>query len=142
IPIARLAERRSRVNIITIAVVIWSGFTAACGAAHSFLHLLLLRVGVGVGEAGLSPPAHSLISDYYEPRKRASALSIYSFGIPLGTMFGAVAGGWIAQNLDWRAAFVIVGLPGLLVALLIKLFVKEPPRGHSDRELAGLPDVE
>ncbi|MCC7268231.1 MAG: MFS transporter [Caulobacteraceae bacterium] len=143
IPIARLAERRSRVNIITVAVVIWSGFTAACGMAHSFLQLLLLRVGVGVGEAGLSPPAHSLISDYYEPKKRASALSIYSIGIPLGSMFGAVAGGWIAQNLDWRAAFVIVGLPGLLVALLIKLFVKEPPRGHSDRELAGpLPDVE
>lgn len=136
IPIARLAERHSRVNIITIAIVIWSGFTALCGLAGNFFQLLLFRVGVGVGEAGLSPPAHSLISDYFEPKRRASALSIYSFGIPLGTMFGAVAGGWIAQNLDWRAAFMIVGLPGILVAILLKVFVKEPPRGHADRELS------
>ena len=136
IPIARIAERRSRVNIITIAIVIWSAFTALCGMATSFLQLLLFRVGVGVGEAGLSPPAHSLISDYFEPKKRASALSIYSFGIPLGTMFGAVAGGWIAQNLDWRMAFMMVGLPGILVAILLKVFVKEPPRGYSDRLVA------
>ncbi|HVK42519.1 MAG TPA: MFS transporter, partial [Phenylobacterium sp.] len=111
IPIARLAERRSRVNIITIAIIVWSGFTALCGLATNFFQLMLFRVGVGVGEAGLSPPAHSLISDYFEPKRRASALSIYSFGIPLGTMFGAVAGGWIAQNLDWRMAFMLVGLP-------------------------------
>lgn len=136
IPIARLAERHSRVNIITIAIVVWSGFTALCGMATSFLQLLLFRVGVGVGEAGLSPPAHSLISDYFEPKKRASALSIYSFGIPLGTMFGAVAGGWIAQNLDWRMAFMMVGLPGVIVAILLKVFVKEPPRGYSDRLIA------
>ena len=136
IPIARIAERHSRVNIITIAIVIWSGFTALCGMATSFLQLLLFRVGVGVGEAGLSPPAHSLISDYFEPKKRASALSIYSFGIPLGTMFGAVAGGWIAQNLDWRMAFMMVGLPGVIVAILLKVFVKEPPRGYSDRLIA------
>lgn len=136
IPIARLAERHSRVNIITIAIVIWSGFTALCGMATNFVQLMLFRVGVGVGEAGLSPPAHSLISDYFEPRKRASALSIYSFGIPLGTMFGAAAGGWIAQNLDWRMAFMIVGLPGIIVAVLLKVFVKEPPRGYSDKVLA------
>jgi MFS family permease len=136
IPIARLAERRSRVNIITIAIVVWSGFTVLCGVATSFFQLLLFRVGVGVGEAGLSPPAHSLISDYFEPKKRASALSIYSFGIPLGTMFGAVAGGWIAQNLDWRMAFFLVGLPGIIVAILLKIFVKEPPRGYSDRLVA------
>ncbi len=135
IPIARLAERRSRVNIITIAIVVWSGFTALCGLATSYLQLLLFRVGVGVGEAGLSPPAHSLISDYFEPGKRASALSIYAFGIPLGTMFGAVAGGWIAQNVSWQAAFLLVGLPGVAVALLIKLVVKEPPRGWADREM-------
>ncbi|MET3528201.1 spinster family MFS transporter [Phenylobacterium koreense] len=136
IPIARVAERGSRVNIITIAIVIWSGFTALCGMAHSFVQLMLFRVGVGVGEAGLSPPAHSLISDYFEPRKRASALSIYSFGIPLGSMIGAVAGGWIAQNLSWRMAFMLVGLPGVIVAILIKVFVKEPPRGYSDRLIA------
>lgn len=142
IPIARVAERRNRVNIISLAIVIWSGFTALCGMANNFLTLVLFRLGVGVGEAGLSPPAHSLISDYFEPRKRASALSIYSFGIPLGTMFGAVAGGWIAQNVSWRAAFVIVGLPGILVALAIKLFIKEPPRGYSDMAPADTPILE
>lgn len=134
IPIARLAERKSRVNIIAISIVIWSAFTALCGTATSYIHLLLYRVGVGVGEAGLSPPAHSLISDYFEPKKRASALSIYAFGIPLGTMFGAMAGGWIAENVSWQAAFMMVGLPGVLVALAIKLVVKEPPRGWSDRQ--------
>ncbi|KSB87946.1 MFS transporter [Caulobacter vibrioides] len=132
IPIARLAERWNRVSIISISLVIWSGFTALCGTAASFAQLALYRFGVGVGEAGCSPPSHSLISDYYEPKSRASALSIYSFGIPLGTMFGAVAGGWLAQELSWRAAFVIVGLPGILLAILVKLIVKEPPRGHSD----------
>lgn len=137
IPIARLAERWNRVNIITIAIVVWSGFTALCGTATSFLQLLLFRVGVGVGEAGLSPPAHSLISDYFEPRKRATALSIYSFGIPLGTMFGAMAGGMIAEHLSWQAAFMVVGLPGVMVAIAIKVFIKEPPRGWSDRQVAA-----
>lgn len=136
VPIARLAERRSRVDIIAVAIVVWSGFTALCGTATSYVQLLLYRVGVGVGEAGLSPAAHSLISDYFEPRKRASALSIYAFGIPLGTMFGAIAGGWIAQNVSWQAAFMLVGLPGVLVAVAIKVLVKEPPRGWADKQLA------
>jgi MFS family permease len=134
IPIARLAERFSRVNIISAAIVVWSAFTALCGTAGSFAMLGLYRFGVGVGEAALSPPAHSLISDYYEPKKRASALSVYSFGIPLGTMVGAVAGGWLAQNFSWRVAFYLVGLPGVLIAIAIKLLVKEPPRGHSEPE--------
>lgn len=132
IPIARLAERFNRVTIISVSLVIWSGFTVLCGAATSFAQLALYRFGVGVGEAGCSPPSHSLISDYYEPKKRASALSIYSFGIPLGTMFGAVAGGWLAQEFSWRVAFVIVGVPGILLALIVKLVIKEPPRGHSE----------
>ena len=132
IPIARMAERWNRVTIISVSLVVWSGFTALCGAATSFAQLALFRFGVGVGEAGCSPPSHSLISDYYEPKKRATALSIYSFGIPLGTMFGAVAGGWLAQEFSWRVAFVIVGLPGILLALIVKLVVKEPPRGHSE----------
>lgn len=136
IPIARLAERTSRVNIMAIAIVVWSAFTALCGTATSYVQLLLFRVGVGIGEAGLSPPAHSLISDYFEPKKRATALSIYSFGIPLGTMFGAMAGGWIAEHLSWQAAFMVVGLPGVLVAVAIKLFIKEPPRGWADSQLA------
>jgi MFS family permease len=141
IPIARLAERFSRVSIISAAIVIWSAFTALCGTAGSFTTLAAYRFGVGVGEAGLSPPAHSLISDYFEPKKRASALSVYSFGIPLGTMLGAVAGGWLAQNFSWRVAFMIVGLPGVLIALAIKLVIKEPPRGHSEPDAVALEGV-
>jgi len=132
IPIARLAERWNRVSIISLALVVWSGFTVACGFAGNFLALLAMRVGVGIGEAGCSPPSHSLISDYFEPRRRASALSIYAFGIPLGAMIGAVAGGWLAKSFGWRIAFMAVGLPGLILAFLLKLLVKEPPRGHAD----------
>ncbi|WP_421738746.1 spinster family MFS transporter [Caulobacter sp.] len=132
IPIARMAERWNRVTIISVSLVIWSGFTALCGSAASFVQLAAYRFGVGIGEAGCSPPSHSLISDYYAPKQRATALSIYSFGIPLGTMFGAVAGGWLAQEFSWRVAFVIVGLPGILLAVIVKLVIKEPPRGHSE----------
>jgi len=135
IPIARLAERFSRVNIITFAIIVWSGFTALCGTATNFATLAAYRFGVGFGEAGLSPPSHSLISDYFEPKKRATALSIYSFGIPLGTMIGAVAGGYLAQNFSWRIAFMIVGLPGVAIALLIRFVIKEPPRGHSEPDV-------
>ena len=134
IPIARLAERFSRVNIISAAILIWSGFTALCGTAGSFATLAAYRFGVGFGEAGLSPPSHSLISDYFEPKKRASALAIYAFGIPLGAMFGAIAGGYLAQNFSWRIAFMLVGLPGVLIALAIKVLIKEPPRGHSEAD--------
>ncbi len=134
IPIARFAERFSRVNIISGAIVIWSAFTALCGLATSFFMLGAFRFGVGVGEAGLSPPSHSLISDYYEPKRRASALSVYSFGIPLGTMLGAIIGGYLAQNFSWRIAFMVVGIPGVLVAIAIRLLIKEPPRGHSEPE--------
>ena len=142
IPIARFAERFSRVNIISGAIVIWSAFTALCGVATSFFMLGAFRFGVGVGEAGLSPPSHSLISDYFEPKRRASALSIYSFGIPLGTMLGAIIGGYLAQNFSWRIAFMLVGVPGVLVALAIKLLIKEPPRGHSEPEaIPASPDA-
>jgi MFS family permease len=141
VPIARLAERYSRVNIISIAILVWSGFTALCGAAQNFVMLAAFRFGVGVGEAGLSPPAHSLISDYYEPQRRASALAVYAFGIPLGGMIGAVAGGWLAQTFNWHIAFMVVGVPGIIIAALIKFVIKEPPRGHSDRvEAAHRPE--
>jgi len=132
IPIARLAERFSRVNIIAVSIVIWSGFTALCGTASNFVHLAAYRFGVGVGEAGLSPPAHSLISDYFEPKKRASALAVYAFGIPLGSMFGAVIGGQMLDHFTWRTAFMLVGIPGIMVAIALKLLIKEPPRGHSE----------
>jgi MFS family permease len=132
IPIARLAERVSRVNIITVALIVWSGLTALCGTAATFPQLLLIRVGVGVAEAGCSPPAHSLISDYYEPTRRASALSVYSCGISLGYILAALVGGAVAQRLGWRWACAAVGLPGVATALLIKALVREPPRGGSD----------
>ncbi len=141
IPIARLAERYSRTWIITASLVVWSGFTALCGSAQSFAQLAALRFGVGIGEAGCSPASHSLISDLYPPKSRASALSIYSFGIPLGTMFGAIAGGWLAQHFSWRVAFVVVGLPGVLLALLVRLVVKEPVRGGADVRSAEALDV-
>jgi MFS family permease len=132
IPIARMAERFNRVTIIAVSLVVWSGFTMACGLAGGFLALLALRVGVGVGEAGCSPPAHSLISDYYPPRRRASALAVYAFGIPLGSMIGAVAGGFLAKDFGWRTAFVVVGAPGIILAVILRAFVREPPRGATE----------
>lgn len=132
IPIARVAERRNRVTIISVSILVWSAFTAACGLAGNFATLMAMRVGVGIGEAGCSPPSHALISDYYEPRKRASALAVYAFGIPLGAMIGAVIGGLLAKDFGWRVAFMVVGAPGVILAILLKLMVREPPRGGSD----------
>jgi MFS family permease len=132
IPIARLADRRNRVNIIGVSIVVWSAFTAVSGLAKNFWHLLIARIGVGIGEAGCSPPAYSIISDYFEPKKRATALSIYSMGVYGGSALGLLVGGLIADVYGWRMAFYAVGLPGLLVAVLLKLTVREPPRGFSD----------
>lgn len=132
IPLARLAERVSRVNIITVALVIWSGLTALCGTAATFPQLLLIRVGVGVAEAGCTPAAHSLISDYYPPAQRASALSVYTSGISLGYILAALIGGAIAGRFGWRWACAAVGLPGIATALLIKAVVREPARGALD----------
>jgi MFS family permease len=132
IPIARLADRRSRVSIISVSIVVWSAFTALSGLAKNFWHLLFARIGVGIGEAGCSPPAYSLISDYFEPKKRATALSIYSMGVYGGSAVGLLVGGLIAGEYGWRVAFFAVGLPGLLIAVVLKLTIREPPRGWSD----------
>jgi MFS family permease len=132
IPIARLADRFSRKGVIAICVTIWSAMTALCGTASGFATLLLYRVGVGVGEAGGSPPAHSLISDYFPPEKRATALGIFSLGVPLGILVGFLAGGWLDEALGWRTAFIVVGLPGVLVAALVALTLREPRRGLSE----------
>ena len=128
IPIARYADRFSsnRIGIIAGALAVWSLFTALCGLAQNFTQLLLARVGVGVGEAGCTPPAHSLIADTAPPEKRASALAFYSMGVPIGTFFAFAFGGWIAQALDWRWAFLMVGLPGVLLAALAWFTMKEP----------------
>jgi MFS family permease len=133
IPIAWLADRRSRVNIIAASVALWSLFTAACGFAQNFWQLFLARMGVGIGEAGGVAPSYALISDFYPIGKRGRALAFFSLGIPIGSALGVFFGGWIASHFDWRSAFLIVGLAGLPAALLVKLCIPEPVRGGFDR---------
>ncbi len=137
IPLALWADRGNRRNLIAFALAIWSGMTALCGMAQNFWQLAIARIGVGIGEAGCSPPAHSLISDYYPPHERATALGIYALGIPLGVMFGLFVGGKINELFGWRMAFFVVGVPGLLVALLVRFTLPEPPRGLSESRQAS-----
>lgn len=142
IPLARYADAAHRVWIMTVCVALWSLMTVLCGLAAeitigsvtigAFWVLLMCRVGVGIGEAGCTPPANSLIADYYAPRDRAQALGVYSMGVTLGGMFANLIGGWVTDAFDWRTAFFVVGLPGLLIAVVFKLTVTEPPRGFTD----------
>lgn len=132
VPIALLGDRLNRRNLIAVAVAIWSGMTALSGAAGNIVHLALARIGVGVGEAGFSPPAHSIISDLYPPKERSTAMGIFTLGISIGIMLAYLAGGWVAQNIGWREAFYLVGIPGLLLALVVRFTLKEPVRGMSD----------
>ncbi|MGK2873089.1 MAG: spinster family MFS transporter [Alphaproteobacteria bacterium] len=132
IPIARLADKRSRVNIISISVALWSFMTALCGLAQNFWQLLAARILVGVGEAGSGPSSHSLIADYVPLETRSSALAVYSLGIPIGIMIGFAVGGWLEQLYGWRVAFMAVGVPGILLSVLVRLSLREPPRGHAD----------
>jgi MFS family permease len=129
VPIARWADRGVRRSIIALALFVWSGMTALQGLATSFFWLFAARVGVGIGEAGCSPPAHSLIADLFAPARRATALSIYALGIPIGGAIGFVGGAWLLETFDWRTALVVVGLPGLGLALLVRLTLREPTRG-------------
>ena len=132
IPIARYADRSNRRNLIVAALSVWSLFTALSGLAQNFWHMLIARIGVGVGEAGCSPPAHSMVADYYPSDQRATALGIYSLGIPFGIMFGLFVGGWINELFGWRMAFFVVGVPGLLLAVLARFTLTEPPRGMAE----------
>jgi predicted MFS family arabinose efflux permease len=132
IPIAMWADRGTRTKIIALALFIWSLMTAVTGLATSFATLLLARIGVGIGEAGGSPPSHSLLADYFPPERRGMALGVYAAGIPIGSAIGALAGGWIGATLGWRTAFMVVGLPGVLLALVVLLTLREPRRGQSD----------
>jgi predicted MFS family arabinose efflux permease len=146
VPIALLADRFNRRNLIAISVAVWSVMTALSGLAGSIVQLALARIGVGVGEAGCSPSAHSMISDYYPPEQRSTAIGIYTVGISIGIMIAYLAGGWVVQNIGWREAFFIVGIPGLLLALLVRFTVKEPSRGMSENRTdtghrAGMLDV-
>lgn len=128
LPIARVAERGDRPLIIAAAVAVWSGFTALSGMAQTFTHLVLARIGVGVGEAGCTPPALSLIADTVPKEQRASAVSVYMLGAPVGSLLGLALGGLIADAFGWRMAFVMVGLPGLVLAFIAAATLREPRR--------------
>ena len=130
IPIARWADRGNRRNIITVALTVWSGMTALSGLAQNYSQLLLARIGVGLGEAGGSPPSHAMISDYYAPQRRGTALAIYSSGVHVGVLVGFLLGAVISHWYGWRIAFMAVGLPGVLLAALFYYTVREPTRGH------------
>ncbi|GAA6134388.1 MFS transporter [Oceaniserpentilla sp. 4NH20-0058] len=132
IPIARLADVSNRRNIIAAAITVWSGMTALTGLAQNFTQLLLARIGVGVGEAGGSPPSHSIISDYYPAKERGRAMSFYSMGVYIGIFIGFGLGGLINQYYGWRVALFAVGIPGLLIALLVRFTIREPVRGIMD----------
>jgi len=132
IPIARFADKNNRRNTVAVSLALWSLMTAVSGLVKNFVQLLLARIGVGVGEAGGSPPAHAMISDYFPPEKRSTALSIYSTGIYFGILIGFVMGGYLNQHLGWRSAFFAVGIPGILFSLLFYTTVKEPRRGATD----------
>ncbi len=133
IPVAMWADRGNRRNIIALALAIWSGMTAISGLAQNFWQLLLARMGVGVGEAGGTPPATSMIADLYPPQERATALGIYTGGIGLGIMAGFALGGYVYELWGWRAAFFAAGIPGLILALIVRFGVREPVRGLADQ---------
>jgi len=132
LPIARLADRSHRVNIIAASLAIWSTLTAVCGLTHTYAQLFLARLGVGIGEAGGTPASQALISDHFPVDRRATAMAIFNMGVPLGSFLGFLMGGYINDWLGWRAAFLIAGLPGLLLVVLIKLTLREPVRGAAD----------
>ena len=136
IPIARWADRSNRSRIIAASLFIWSFMTALSGAAQNYLQLLLARIGVGVGEAGGSPPSHSIISDIFPPTSRATALGFYSTGVSFGILFGFLLGGWLNEFFGWRIAFAVVGIPGVLLAIVVWMTLPEPIRGLSEKKQA------
>ncbi|MBV1911917.1 MAG: MFS transporter [Kangiellaceae bacterium] len=137
IPIARWADRGNRRNIISISLFLWSLMTALSGFVQNYVQLLLARIGVGVGEAGGSPPSHSIISDIFSPEARAGALGFYSMGVSVGILFGFLLGGWLNEYFGWRTAFVVVGAPGIILAVIVRMTLKEPLRGLSENKKAS-----
>ena len=132
IPIARWADHSNRRNIVALALAVWSGMTALSGLVQNYTQLLLARIGVGVGEAGGSPPSHSMISDIFPPERRASALGFYSMGVSFGILFGFLFGGWLNEFFGWRVACLVVGLPGVALAVVVRYTMAEPIRGMSE----------
>ncbi len=139
LPIARFSDRPTthRPKLIAAALATWSAMTALCGMAQNFFQLLLARIGVGIGEAGCTPPAHSLIADMVEPKKRSSALAFYALGIPIGTLLGMMIGGLLADFVGWRMAFFIVGVPGVVLAIVVAWGLKEPRRHLTEAQAAS-----
>src|SRR6266404_7875955 len=137
IPIAALADRKSRRNILAISLAIWSGMTALCGLAQNYWQLLLARFGVGTGEAGGTPPSTSMLADKFPPARRPMAHTIFALGTCLGAALGSLVAGAVAERSGWRAAFLVLGIPGLLVALLVWSTVREPRRGQLDSSAVG-----
>jgi predicted MFS family arabinose efflux permease len=133
IPIARWADRGNRRDIVALSLFVWSFMTAISGLVNNYLQLLLARIGVGIGEAGGSPPSHSIISDIFPPNKRASAIGFYSMGVSVGILFGFLAGGWLNEFFGWRIAFLVVGAPGILLAVVVRMSVPEPIRGLTEK---------
>ncbi len=140
IPIARFADRSTRRNVIAIGLLVWSSMTALSGFARSGWHLALARVGVGVGEAAGTPPAHSLLSDYFGPKRRATALAIYAMGVYVGVAGAFTLGGWLGAHFGWRTVFITVGVMGIPLAILVRTTIRELPRGFS--ETGPIQDIE
>jgi len=132
VPIALLADRTNRRNLIAFSLTLWSGMTAICGLTQNFVQLAMARVAVGIGEAGCSPPAHSMISDLFSRERRTTALAVYGLGIPLGTLGGLMIGGVLGGALGWRSALLVIGTPGVILALVLRFTVPEPRRGYAD----------
>jgi predicted MFS family arabinose efflux permease len=142
VPSARLADRGNRITVLGLALALWSGMTALCGAAQNFLHLALARLGVGAGEGACTPVSHSLIADTFPPRQRGIALAVLTTSIPIAQLFAPLIGGVVAMTLGWRAAFVVVGLPGILLAVLLRMTVRDPGHhGASANMASGQPDT-
>jgi len=133
IPIGRIADRKPRKNILAACLVVWSGFTAICGMVNNYTLLLLARMGVGLGEAGVTPTSYSLVSDKFPLSKRATALAFLGLGIPIGSMFSLIIGGALTESIGWRMTFIVFGVPGFLLALFFMLTVKAPKRGGADK---------
>jgi MFS family permease len=141
VPVARLADRWSRRNVLAISMVLWSAMTALCGVAANYWQMALLRIGVGVGEAGGTPPSHSLIAAYFPRKQRSTAMGIYGSGTQLGVLIGMFGGAVIADQLGWRYAFYIFGLPGVLVGLLVAVLIREPAKQPTPLDSSLLGDL-
>jgi MFS family permease len=141
VPLAYIADRTSRSWVIASSLAVWSGFTALCGTATGYWQLFLFRLGVGIGEAGGVAPSYALIADYFPPQRRARAMGIFSLGVPIGLAGGTLIGAYLAKYIDWRAAFLVMGLAGILLAPILKYFVRDLPRHAPAGEAAPLMQV-